>query len=92
MHGTGVAGRPRTRWQLLWEKWRTARRHNFVQTKAVESRATGIKSEHSRKVHRIDQAFAPSPYTYVVERLPVPLLVAFPYTRGHDCTLFEARE
>ena len=34
-------------------------RYNFAQTKAVESRATGIKSEYSRKVHRIDQAFAP---------------------------------
>ena len=34
-------------------------RHNFAQTKAVESRATGIKSEYVRKVKRIDQVFAP---------------------------------
>ena len=30
------------------------------QTKAVESRATGIKSEYVRKVKRIDQVFAPN--------------------------------
>ena len=36
-------------------------RYNFAQTKAVESRATGIKSEYmySRKVQSIDRAFAP---------------------------------
>ena len=34
-------------------------RYNFAQTKAVESRATGIKSEYVRKVKRIDQVFAP---------------------------------
>ena len=35
-------------------------RYNFAQTKAVESRATGIKSEYVRKVKRIDQVFAPN--------------------------------
>ena len=36
-------------------------RYNFAQTKAVESRATGIKSEYVRKVkRRIDQVFAPN--------------------------------
>ena len=145
-------------------------RYNFARTKAVESRATGIRSEYARKVERIDQIFAPnvvgndndgisgpfqnaynmyntfcrggviplvigaygetnedfqdvlksvlawrwlgvmrhtippfsrlrsrvelilSPYTCIVERLPVPLLEVSPCTRGHDCTLFEARE
>ena len=35
-------------------------RYNFAQTKAVESRAAGIKSEYVRKVKRIDQVFAPN--------------------------------
>ena len=142
-------------------------RYNFARTKAVESRATGIRSEYARKVERIDQIFAPnvvgndndgisgpfqnayntfcrggviplvigaygetnedfqhvlksvlawrwlgvmrytippfsrlrsrvelilSPYTCIVERLPVPLLEVSLCTRGHDCILFEARD
>ena len=35
-------------------------RYNFARTKAVVSRATGIRSEYVRKVKRIDQIFAPS--------------------------------
>ena len=34
-------------------------RYKRARTKAVESRATGIKSEYARHVRRIDQAFAP---------------------------------
>ena len=35
-------------------------RYNFAQTKAVESRATGIKSEYVRKVKRVYRVFAPN--------------------------------
>ena len=35
-------------------------RYNFARTKAVESRATAIRSEYVRKVKRIDQIFAPN--------------------------------
>ncbi len=35
-------------------------RYNLARTKAVESRATGVRSEYVRKVKRIDQIFAPN--------------------------------
>ena len=34
-------------------------RYRLARTKAVESRATGIKSEYARHVARVDRAFAP---------------------------------